>query len=82
MLCDDDASDTNLFELIATMLQRVLDNNSNDYVGNRWGAYTEQARLSSSEKSDIESKIRKCKTKNCKKGDIKYDSNGFKMGTP
>ena len=64
VLCDDDdASDANLFELIVTMLQRVLDNNSSDYIGNRWGAYTEQPRLSSSEKSDIESKIRKCKTK-------------------
>lgn len=64
LLCDDDdASDANLFELIVTMLQRVLDNNSSDYIGNRWGAYTEQPRLSSSEKSDIESKIRKCKTK-------------------
>ena len=63
-LCDDDdMSDLKIYELIVSMIQSVIDNNTTDYQGDRWGAYTEVPRLSIVSENIKREKIKNIKNK-------------------
>ena len=58
-LCDDDdSSDLKIYKLIVSMIQSVIDNNTTDYQGDRWGAYTEVPRLSEASENIKREKIK------------------------
>lgn len=63
-LCDDDdSSDLKIYKLIVSMIQSVIDNNTTDYQGDRWGAYTEVPRLSEASENIKREKIKSIQNK-------------------
>lgn len=70
-LCDDDdESDAKLYDIIISMLKSVINNNTMDYISDRFGAFKEKPRLSDFEVDNrrkkisiLEEKIKRIKSK-------------------
>lgn len=63
-LCDDDdLSDLKIYKLVVSMIQSVIDNNTTDYQGDRWGAYREVPRLSKESEYIKKEKIKEIQRK-------------------
>lgn len=57
-LCDDDdESDVQIYNQIIGMIETVINNNRSDFIQDKWGAYKETSRLSTSELKNLKLKI-------------------------